>query len=197
MKLSSNAADETLVALYAQGNDRAFDVLLNRHRERIYSYIYYAVRNGDQAADILQETLTKAITAIRQGRYQESNKFSSWLLCIAHNLLMDFFRKVRVENAVSADSFEYSIFNDARFADYTVETEMALYQIHCDVRRLVRHLPDDQREVVNMRFYRNLSFKEIAAKTGVSVNTSLGRMRYALINMRRMARKYDIALSVD
>ncbi|MDR0894771.1 MAG: sigma-70 family RNA polymerase sigma factor [Prevotellaceae bacterium] len=197
MKISSNATDEALVALYAQGDNRAFDMLLNRHRERIYTYIYYTVRNGEQAADILQETFTKAIVAIRQGQYNESHKFPAWLTRIAHNLMIDFFRQERLENAVSTDESERSLFNNIRFADYTVETEMVLHQIRSDVRRLVEHLPVEQREVVNMRYYRNLSFKEIAELTGVSINTSLGRMRYALLNMRRMARQYNIALSMD
>ena len=178
MKKQTNATDETLVALYAQGNNEAFDILLNRYKDRLYAYIYYTVRNEELAEDIFQETFTKAIVTIQQGRYNENGKFPAWLTRIAHNLIID-------------------LLNNIRLSEGTVESEIVNHQILSDVRRLMKHLPDEQREVVHMRFYQDLSFKEIAEMTGVSINTSLGRMRYAILNLRRMAEKYGIALTVN
>ena len=180
MKVQTNAADETLVALYAQGNNEAFDILLNRYKDRLYAYIYYTVRNEELAEDIFQETFTKAIVTIQQGRYNENGKFPAWLTRIAHNLIIDCFRQEKQENLVSCDEEERNLLNNIRLSEGTVEAEIVNHQILSDVRRLMKHLPDEQREVVHMRFYQDLSFKEIAEMTGVSINTSLGRMRYAI-----------------
>ena len=195
MKKQTNATDETLVALYAQGNNEAFDILLNRYKDRLYAYIYYTVRNEELAEDIFQETFTKAIVTIQQGRYNENGKFPAWLTRIAHNLIIDCFRQEKQENLVSCDEEERNLLNNIRLSEGTVESEIVNHQILSDVRRLIKHLPDEQREVVHMRFYQDLSFKEIAEMTGVSINTSLGRMRYAILNLRRMAEKYGIALT--
>ena len=195
MKVQTNAADETLVALYAQGNNEAFDILLNRYKDRLYAYIYYTVRNEELAEDIFQETFTKAIVTIQQGRYNENGKFPPWL--IAHNLIIDCFRQEKQENLVSCDEEERNLLNNIRLSEGTVEAEIVNHQILSDVRRLMKHLPDEQREVVHMRFYQDLSFKEIAEMTGVSINTSLGRMRYAILNLRRMAEKHGIVLTMD
>ena len=197
MKKQTNATDETLVALYAQGNNEAFDILLNRYKDRLYAYIYYTVRNEELAEDIFQETFTKAIVTIQQGRYNENGKFPAWLTRIAHNLIIDCFRQEKQENLVSCDEEERNLLNNTRLSEGTVESEIVNHQILSDVRRLIKHLPDEQREVVHMRFYQDLSFKEIAEMTGVSINTSLGRMRYAILNLRRMAEKYGIALTVN
>ena len=197
MKKQTNATDETLVALYAQGNNEAFDILLNRYKDRLYAYIYYTVRNEELAEDIFQETFTKAIVTIQQGRYNENGKFPAWLTRIAHNLIIDCFRQEKQENLVSCDEEERNLLNNIRLSEGTVESEIGNHQILSDVRRLIKHLPDEQREVVHMRFYQDLSFKEIAEMTGVSINTSLGRMRYAILNLRRMAEKYGIALTVN
>ena len=194
MKVQTNAADETLVALYAQGNNEAFDILLNRYKDRLYAYIYYTVRNEELAEDIFQETFTKAIVTIQQGRYNENGKFPAWLTRIAHNLIIDCFRQEKQENLVSCDEEERNLLNNIRLSEGTVEAEIVNHQILSDVRRLMKHLPDEQREVVHMRFYQDLSFKEIAEMTGVSINTSLGRMRYAILNLRRMAEKHGICL---
>ena len=196
MKKQTNATDETLVALYAQGNNEAFDILLNRYKDRLYAYIYYTVRNEELAEDIFQETFTKAIVTIQQGRYNENGKFPAWLTRIAHNLIIDCFRQEKQENLVSCDEEERNLLNNIRLSEGTVESEIVNHQILSDVR-LIKHLPDEQREVVHMRFYQDLSFKEIAEMTGVSINTSLGRMRYAILNLRRMAEKYGIALTVN
>lgn len=197
MKVQTNAADETLVALYAQGNNEAFDILLNRYKDRLYAYIYYTVRNEELAEDIFQETFTKAIVTIQQGRYNENGKFPAWLTRIAHNLIIDCFRQEKQENLVSCDEEERNLLNNIRLSEGTVEAEIVNHQILSDVRRLMKHLPDEQREVVHMRFYQDLSFKEIAEMTGVSINASLGRMRYAILNLRRMAEKHGIVLTMD
>lgn len=197
MKVQTNAADETLVALYAQGNNEAFDILLNRYKDRLYAYIYYTVRNEELAEDIFQETFTKAIVTIQQGRYNENGKFPAWLTRIAHNLIIDCFRQEKQENLVSCDEEERNLLNNIRLSEGTVEAEIVNHQILSDVRRLMKHLPDEQREVVHMRFYQDLSFKEIAEMTGVSINTSLGRMRYAILNLHRMAEKHGIVLTMD
>ncbi len=186
--------DEKLVVLYAKGNNAAFDVLLNRHKSSIHSYIYFIVRNKELADDIFQETFVKAIMTIKQGRYTENGKFKAWITRIAHNLVIDNFRQERYENVISNDEAENDLFNDSKFSDDTVEDQMVRTQTLDDVRKLVKHLPDNQREVLEMRYYQDLSFKEIADNTGVSINTALGRMRYAILNMRRMAEENDIEL---
>lgn len=190
-------ADETLVALYANGENKAFDALLIRYKNRVYSYIYYIVRNAELAEDIFQETFMKAIVTIKQGRYNENGKFPAWLTRIAHNLIIDHFRQEKNENLVSCDDSETNILNNIHLSERAVEAEIVTTQILEDVKKLTNYLPDEQREVVEMRFYQNLSFKEIAEITGVSINTSLGRMRYAVMNLRRMAEKNGVVLSVD
>ncbi len=197
MKPSNTTADELLVAMYAQGNNEAFDILLNRYKTKLYTYIYYTVRNEELAEDIFQETFTKAIITIRQGRYNENGKFPAWLTRIAHNLMIDHFRQEKQESFVSCDEEERNILNSLSFSEGTVETEIVNRQILADVCRLMHHLPEEQKEVLHMRFYQDLSFKEIAELTGVSINTSLGRMRYAILNLRRMAEKHGVTLTVD
>ena len=197
MNTWNNKADETLVSLYAEGENQAFNVLLNRYKDKLYSYIYYIVRNSEMTEDIFQETFMKAIITIRQGRYNENGKFSAWLRRIAHNLIIDSFRQEKSENLVSRDEPEVNILNNIGLAEGTIENAIVNRQILSDVRRLMEFLPDEQREVVYMRFYQDLSFKEIAEQTGVSINTSLGRMRYAILNLRRMAEKNGVVLTVD
>ena len=180
-------ADETLVKLYAEGNNEAFDVILSRYEKRLYSYILYFVRNNDVADDLFQETFVKAIVTIKHGRYAETGKFSAWLTRIAHNLIVDQFRDEKNENTVSNDEVTTDLFNNTSLAETCVETRLISDETLTDVKGLISELPDAQREVLYMRFYRDMSFKEIAQVTGVSINTALGRMRYALLNMRRMA----------
>lgn len=189
-------ADEQLVRLYAGGNDTAFDVLLARHQGKLFSYICFIVHNRDVAEDIFQETFVKAIITIRQGRYVETGKFLAWLTRIAHNLIIDFFRQERNENLISNDETDADLFNNVRLAETNIEMQMVTEQTLDDVRMLMERLPANQREVVYMRYYQELSFKEIAEITGVSINTALGRMRYALLNLRRMAEKRDLYLVV-
>ncbi|MDR1738913.1 MAG: sigma-70 family RNA polymerase sigma factor [Candidatus Symbiothrix sp.] len=189
--------DEDLVIAYAQGNNDAFNILLERHKSSVYSYIYYIVRNREMAEDIFQETFVKAIITIRQGRYTENGKFRAWINRIAHNLIIDIYRQEKNEQTISNDECEVDLLNNAKLADSTIEDEMIKEQILSDVKQLIRYLPDNQREVLMMRYYQNLSFKEIADLTGVSINTALGRMRYAILNMRRMADEKKLILTMD
>ena len=188
--------DDMLVARYTEGDNKAFDELLARYQGKLFNYIYFIVRSQEVAEDIFQETFVKAITTIQQGRYTASGKFSAWLIRIAHNMIIDGFRQERNENTVSNDETEMDLLNDADLCDDNIETQMVNEQTLTDVRRLVDALPDNQREVVYMRFYQDLSFKEIADITGVSINTALGRMRYALLNMRRIAEEKHIVLEM-
>lgn len=186
--------DEQLVKMYAQGNNEAFDVLLIRHQSKVFSYICFVVHNRDVADDIFQETFVKAIVTIQQGRYVESGKFVAWLIRIAHNLIIDYFRQERNANLISNDDSEVDLFNDEKLSDPNIEMQIVSEQTLDDVKLLMEHLPANQREVVYMRYYQELSFKEIAEITGVSINTALGRMRYALLNLRRMATKRHLCL---
>ena len=189
--------DEELVNCYAQGNNSAFDVLLNRHKDNIFSYIYFIVRSTELAEDIFQETFVKAITTIKQGRYTENGKFRAWISRIAHNLIIDNYRQEKNEQMISNDEFETDLFNNQKFSDGTIEDELVKSQILSDVKRLIEYLPDNQKEVLILRYYQDLSFKEIADITGVSINTALGRMRYAILNMRRMAEEKNMILTMD
>jgi len=190
-------SDEELVAVYAQGNNPAFDILLNRHRDTVYSYIYYIVRNRELAEDIFQETFVKAIVTIKQGRYTENGKFRAWISRIAHNLIIDNYRQEKNEQTISNDDCEIDLFNNVKLSEGNVEDEMIKSQILADVKKLVEYLPENQREVLLLRYYQDLSFKEIADITGVSINTALGRMRYAILNMRRMAEEKNMILTLD
>ncbi|MGM9759323.1 MAG: RNA polymerase sigma factor [Parabacteroides sp.] len=196
MNTLKSMTDEELVVCYAQGNNAAFDTLLSRYKSSIYSYIYFIVHNKELAEDLFQETFVKVIVTIKQGGYTENGKFKAWITRIAHNLVIDSFRQERSENTVSNDEVEVDLFNNMRLCEETVEDTIVRRQVLSDVRKLVKHLPDSQREVLEMRYYRDLSFKEIADLTGVSINTALGRMRYAILNMRRMAEENHIELSL-
>ena len=186
--------DDQLVAAYADGNNEAFDVLLNRHQSYIFSYIMRLIKDADMSNDIFQETFVKAIMNIRQGRYTGDGKFQAWLTRIAHNLIIDFFRQEKNVPTVSTDNEEVNVLNRRDLSEGTVEDAIIDCQIMDDVQSLVSALPDDQRKVVEMRYYQNMSFKEIAERSGVSINTALGRMRYAILNMRRRAKQADMVL---
>jgi len=187
--------DEELICQFAKGNNQAFDVLLNRHKGRVFTYILMVVRNRDLAEDIFQESFMKVIMTVKQGRYTESGKFYAFVTRIAHNLIIDHYRRERNENTVSNEEFgEVDLFNNVKLCDDTVEDVLVRNQVLDDVTKLMRHLPDNQQEVVRLRFFEDYSFKEIADLTGVSINTALGRMRYAVLNMRRMAEDNNISL---
>lgn len=187
--------DQELIDEYLSGNQEAISILIDRHRRRISDYIYMMVKNRDIADDIFQETLIKVIRFFDEGRYTETGKFLSWVLRIAHNQVIDHFRHTKQQNQISEADAGYDILNNYRFSDYTVEDKMITAQIHNDIRALVDYLPDEQRDVVLMRYFSGLSFKEIADQTDVSINTALGRMRYALINLRRLIKEKQLILT--
>lgn len=196
MKIYKDKSDDQLISLYVDGKNEAFDELLERHKDRIFMYIYHSVKNEDLANDLFQDTFVKAITTIKQGRYVENGHFAAWVSRIAHNLIIDYFRQVKNENLQSTDDDESNILNRKELSQSTIEDDMVASQIHTDVRRLIRTLPARQRQVLVMRYYKNMSFKEIADTTGVSINTALGRMRYAILNMRRLAEEHNIVLTL-
>lgn len=196
MEYFKQMADKELVNLYLFGNNEAFDCLLERYKDRLYRYILYSVRNTDLADDLFQETFVKAIVHLRQGRYSETGKFYSWLTRIAHNLMIDFFRQESGCSVISNEENGGDVFEQIDVVESYMEAELVNEETLRDVRKLMEKLPDNQREVVFMRFYQDLSFKEIAEITGVSINTSLGRMRYALLNMRRMAKENGLSLEI-
>ena len=195
MQVLKTLTDDQLVAQYAKGNNSAFDELLTRHQSRVFSYILHIVKNRDLAEDIFQETFVKAIMTIKQGRYSENGKFVAWITRIAHNLVIDYYRQEKSENTVSTDEDETNLLNRKDLCESNIEDEMVVEQIHNDVKRIIDALPESQREVLVMRYYRNMSFKEIADSTNVSINTALGRMRYAIMNMRRIAEEHNIVLT--
>ncbi|NLI23564.1 MAG: sigma-70 family RNA polymerase sigma factor [Bacteroidales bacterium] len=196
MKTITNATDQQLVELFGSGNMAALEVLINRHRKKVYSYIFMQVRNQALAEDLFQETFIKVITSIKTDRYQDHGKFLSWVIRIAHNLIIDHYRKSKQLNTVSNDDFEGQLFNSRKFSDVTTEEILIRDQIHNDVRSLIDYLPEDQKQVVLLRHYAGMSFKEIAEVTNVSINTALGRMRYALINLRKLINEKNIILTV-
>ncbi len=190
--------NEALALLYVGGNNKAFDELLARTQSSLFAYIMFVVRNEDVANDIFQETFVKVITRLQEGQYTDSGKFSFWLTRIAHNVIMDWYRAQRSEHIVDlADDNDLSKLKGHEVLDNFRESEIVNEQVMDDVRRMMETLPVSQREVVYMRFYQQLSFKEIAELTGVSINTSLGRMRYALMNLRKMAKKHQIELALE
>lgn len=196
MKNLTQFADEELVKLYENGNNQAFEILLLRYKSKVYTYIYLIVRNRELTEDIFQDTFIKAIATIQQGRYVESGKFLGWINRIAHNLIIDHFRREKNENTVSSDAVDYDIVNNAKLSEKSIEDTMSNEQVLADVVHLIDLLPPSQQKVIRMRFFEDLSFKEIAEKTDVSINTALGRMRYALLNMRRIAAEKDVYLEI-
>lgn len=192
----TSMTDAELVKAYAQGNNDAFDQLLKKYSDKVFAYIIRTVKNEDVANDIFQDTFVKAILTIKQGRYTENGKFPAWITRIAHNLIIDYYRQTKAENLQSSSISEVDVLNRKELSEATIEENIISRQLMEDVRSLIKYLPDPQREVLTMRFYRNMSFKEIAEETRVSINTALGRMRYAVLNLRRIAAEKEIALSV-
>ena len=189
--------DDELVGLYAEGNNVAFDILLSRYQSKIYSYIYYIVHDEEDANDLFQDTFLKVIVRIQDGSYTGYGKFQAWVTRIAHNLVMDYFRDKEQANTISNDEAEYDLLNNIRHAEHTTEDQMLVNQSLKDATAIMKLLPEPQQEVVKMRFYENMSFKEIAEKLDISINTALGRMRYAIINMRAIAQERHIALYAE
>lgn len=188
--------DEELAIMYIDGDNKAFDLLLSRNQEKLFTYILFVVRDREMANDMFQETFFKVVSRLQQGKYIANGKFSAWLMRIAHNVIMDWYRQQRAQNIVDAPK-ENDLSNvGSTLLESSREGELVNNQVMEDVRRMMSHLPASQREVVFMRFYQQMSFKEIAEATGVSINTALGRMRYAILNLRRMTREHQLTLQM-
>lgn len=188
--------DEELAIMYVDGDNKAFDLLLSRNQEKLFTYMLFVVRDREMANDMFQETFFKVVSRLQQGKYIANGKFSAWLMRIAHNVIMDWYRQQRAQNIVDAPK-ENDLSNvGSTLLESSREGELVNNQVMEDVRRMMSHLPASQREVVFMRFYQQMSFKEIAEATGVSINTALGRMRYAILNLRRMTREHQLTLQM-
>ncbi|MBQ9532498.1 MAG: sigma-70 family RNA polymerase sigma factor [Prevotella sp.] len=199
MKNLKEMSDEELALSYVEGNNRAFDLLLSRNQSKLFSYILYVVRDRDTAEDIFQETFVKVITKLQERRYTTSGKFSAWIMRIAHNAIMDWYREQKADRVIEANE-ENDLSNlgsNDDLLEANIEMEFVNAQVLTEVKQLMNLLPAPQREVVFMRYFQQLSFKEIAEATDVSINTALGRMRYALLNMRRMAREHHLQLQLS
>ena len=188
--------DRALIAQFQQGDQRAFDILFARHRDQVYTKLYLLVRDHDVAADLFQDVFIKVVDVLRSGKYNEEGKFLPWVMRIAHNAGIDHFRRQK-KMPLSRGSDEYDLLGGLQDGSPTMEDALISSRILTDVRGLVEQLPEEQREVVIMRMYKEMSFKDIAESTDVSINTALGRMRYALINLRKMMAEQDVSLTLD
>ncbi|MBK7713299.1 MAG: sigma-70 family RNA polymerase sigma factor [Bacteroidales bacterium] len=195
--MSKMNSDYELIMKFIKGEQSCFEELIHRHKNKVFAYISLYIRDQALAEDIFQDTFLKVIQSVKSGRYIDNGKFISWVMRISHNLIIDHFRRVKQMNTVSNDNYESDIFNSTKFAENNVEDDMIKRQIQKDIRKMITHLPDDQREVIILRHYAGLSFKEIAEITDVSINTALGRMRYALINLRKIMDEKKISLSLS
>ena len=191
--------DEDLVRKFVKGDNGAFETLLMRHKDRVYTYIFNIVHEHSIADDIFQDTFIKVITTIKQGRYYDAgNKFVGWLVRIAHNQTIDYYRQLASDKEISNDECEVgNLFDEVSFYDYSIQDVIEKEEALHDIETLISMLPDDQQRIVMMRYYQDLSFKEIADLEGISINTALGRMRYALINMRKNAQKYNLVRDLE
>jgi len=194
MKNRKKSSDAELVSGYIIGEENALAILIERHKQRIYSFIYSKVFDRDVSEDIFQDTFIKVIRTLKRGKYNEEGKFLPWVMRIAHNLVVDHFRKGN-RMPKFEDNGEFSIFSVLSDNTLNAEKRIIKDQVESDIRKLITELPDDQKEVLVMRMYKDMSFKEISEKTGVSINTALGRMRYALINLRKVIDKHNIVLT--
>jgi len=190
-------SDYELIKRFINGDQSCFEQIIHRHKNKVFAYISLYIRDQALVEDIFQDTFMKVIQSVKSGKYQDNGKFISWVMRISHNLIIDHFRRIKQMNTISNDEYESDLFNSKKFAESTVEVNMIKKQIQKDLRKMINHLPDDQREVVILRHYAGLSFKEIAEITDVSINTALGRMRYALINMRKFMEQKKISLTMN
>lgn len=193
---SKAKTDYELVTEFINGNQNSIEILIKRHKSKVYTYILLIVKNEQLAEDIFQDTFIKVIQSLKLGKYRDNGRFLSWVIRISHNLIIDHFRKEKQLNTLSNDDYETDIFNSRKMSEKNIEDNIIDLQIQNDVRRLIDKLPEDQKEVILLRHYGGLSFKEIAEQTNVSINTALGRMRYALINLRKLIEKHKISLTV-
>lgn len=196
MEHLENMTDEQLAMSYVEGNNRAFDILLSRNQSKLFSYIMFVVRDHEKANDVFQETFIKVITKLQEGKYVPSGKFAAWLMRIAHNIIIDSYRTEKAEQIIDTNKDNDLTILGSKFLDANIEDIFINEQVLCDVKKMMNMLPDNQREVIFMRFFQQMSFKEIAETTNVSINTSLGRMRYAVLNLRRMVKDNNIALDI-
>ncbi|MBM71525.1 MAG: RNA polymerase subunit sigma-24 [Crocinitomicaceae bacterium] len=192
--MSTTISDSELIRAYRGGDEQAFEILLTRHQDRVYTKINFIVRDSELANDLFQDTFIKVVRLLKEGKYVEEGKFLPWILRIAHNMAIDHFRRNKKMRMVRSRD-EMDVFATIQTGDAHIEDILVKDQINSDVRCLIDELPEDQREVVRMRMYDNLSFKEIAETTGVSINTALGRMRYAVINLRKIVEENNIQLT--
>jgi len=188
-------SDKELISNYLNGDESSLEKLIRRHKRKVYAYILMIVKDDQLADDLFQDTFIKVINTIRSGTYKEEGKFIQWVMRIAHNLIIDHFRKAKRIPLIDKKKDSGDVFDRVRIADPSIEEAIITEQIHQDVRALVELLPEDQRQVLTMRHYYNMSFKEIAEATDVSINTALGRMRYALINMRKLIKDKNLILT--
>lgn len=187
-------SDQVLLKSYVDGNQASIEVLIERHRRKVYNYILMMVREPHTADDIFQETFIKVVKSLDRGKYSENGKFISWVLRIAHNQIIDHFRAKKQAGITTSEEAGFDLLNNSKFSEMNVEDRMIQDQTETDVRKLIEYLPVEQREVVVMRHFLGLSFKEIAEQTNVSINTALGRMRYALINLRKLIEEKNLSL---
>lgn len=193
--MNTSNSDYELIQRFINGEQSCFEEIINRHKNKVFAYISLYIRDQALAEDIFQETFLKVILSVKSGKYCDNGKFLSWVMRISHNLIIDHFRRIKQMNTTSNDDYESDIFNSKRFSDANIEEVLIKKQIKKDVRMLIGQLPEDQKEVVILRHYAGLSFKEIADITDVSINTALGRMRYALINLRKLMIENQINLA--
>ncbi|HHJ09585.1 MAG: RNA polymerase subunit sigma-24 [Bacteroidetes bacterium] len=191
----AKADEKQLIKSYLNGNHASLQVLIKRHQNRLYSYIFLLVKDKQLADDIFQDTYLKVINTLKQGNYRDEGKFIQWVMRIAHNLIIDHFRKSKKVSFVESQNNEYDVFDTIRLTDPSVEERLVTKQIHSDVNKLLQYLPDEQKEVIMLRCYAGLSFRDIAEQTDVSINTALGRMRYALINLRKLIEERKLVLT--
>ena len=194
MKLQQ-LSDQELVKRFIKGDQLGIEVLINRHKKKVFTYIVLIVKNQQLAEDIFQDTFIKVIRSLKEGKYKDNGKFVSWVIRIAHNLTIDHFRKEKQISTFSNEDYEADVFNSKKLSDATIEDILVEKQIVEEVKLLIEELPDDQKQVILLRHYGGLSFKEIAEQTGVSINTALGRMRYALINLRKLIEQKNLSLT--
>ena len=190
-------SDQELIQQFLSGDKEGIEKLINRHKNKVYTYIVLVVKNQQLAEDIFQDTFIKVIRSLIDGKYKDNGRFVSWVIRIAHNLIIDHFRKEKQINTLSNDDYEADIFNSKKLSDQNIEDVMIKEQITNDVRQLIDELPEEQKQVILLRHYGGMSFKEIADQTDVSINTALGRMRYALINLRKLIVRKNISLTMS
>ena len=191
-----NLSDSELVSLYLKGDSKSFEALIQKHKNKIYAFILSKIRNRDLAEDIFQDTFIKVINSLQKGKYNEEGKFLPWVMRIANNLVIDYFRKSKKMRTI-APTDDFDIFDILQDGEKNIEDNLVNNQIHKDLRKLIEHLPENQKEVLKMRYYAELTFKEISESTGVSINTALGRMRYALINLRKLIDSHQVDLQIS